>query len=349
MDDPTLSRRQLLASTSVAAGTAMAGCGGLFEENSTRNPAVLEDRPDGVYVPTHVEGMEMIGMQAAGDRQVGLMYSFAHRFWTVTGSVTELVQPRGDVHLMASVWDDESGTVLPLGNGVGFTITKDGDAIAERNPWTMLSQNMGFHYGDNMFLEGDGTYEVTVSIPAVTIDRVGGFAERFGDSVTATFEWEYTQAARDSIMFRQLENAGEAGAVDPMDMMMPFAVGQPAGDLPGELSGSTTSGDITFVTSIQRREVGDRLIVSPRTRYSEFLLPLMTLSAAIERDGETVQTVDMRPAIGPTAGYHYAAPVESVSAGDELSITVESGPQTARHEGYETAFLKVPEATLTLS
>ena len=34
--------------------------------------------------------------------------------------------------------------------------------------------------------------------------------------------------------------------------------------------------------------------------------------------------------------------------GDELSIAVETPPQTARHQGYETAFVEMPDVDLVV-
>jgi hypothetical protein len=326
---------------------ALAGCSGLLEEQSTgRNPPVVEDRPDDIYLPSHAEGMAMIGMQEVGGRMVALMYSFAHRFWTVTGEVTELVQPGGDVHLMASIWDPDSGTVLPVDSGLGFELTK-GDWSAERAPWTMLSQNMGFHYGDNMALDGEGTYTVTVETGAVGTERVGDFADSFGESATAEFAWEYTEAARDEIAFRTLDDAGDLGALDPMEMDMPLSVAPSAEELPGQVFGSAEAGDVEFVAAVASAEDGDALVVSPRTRYNGYVLPAMSLSATLDRDGSTAFDDILTAAVGPDLGYHYRASVDAVESGDELRITTDSGPQVSRHEGYETAFTDVPDVSIT--
>ena len=44
----------------------------------------------------------------------------------------------------------------------------------------------------------------------------------------------------------------------------------------------------------------------------------------------------------------YGTTVADVQTGDELTITVDSPPQTARHEGYETAFVDMPDVQVTL-
>ncbi|SFS12740.1 Fe2+ transport protein [Halomicrobium zhouii] len=349
MDSRQWTRRDLLRGMGVVGLGSLAGCSGLLEEQSTnRNPSVVENRPDAIYRPSHVEGMEMIGMREAGGRMVGLMYAYAHRFWTVTGTVTELVPPGGDVHLMASVWDPDTGTVLPVGTGLSVEIRTDGERLHRRSPWTMLSQNMGFHYGDNFALDGDGTYTVTVQTGSVGVDRVGGFADRFGESATAEFEWEYSAAARNEIAFQTLEDAGDRGALAPMEMdMMPLSFAPSADDLPGQVLGTAEAGDVHFAATVVDGDEGDVLAVSPRTRYNGYVLPAMSLSATLSRGGSTAFDDILTQAVGPDLGYHYRASVDAVESGDELTITTDSGPQVSRHEGYETAFTGVPDVSIT--
>jgi hypothetical protein len=49
-------------------------------------------------------------------------------------------------------------------------------------------------------------------------------------------------------------------------------------------------------------------------------------------DGELTRTLD------PDLSYHYGATLSAVEDGDEVTLTPTVPPQTARHEGYETAF-----------
>jgi len=90
------------------------------------------------------------------------------------------------------------------------------------------------------------------------------------------------------------------------------------------------------------------LAVSPRTPYNRFPLPLMSLSATLSRDGEAVFDDYLYEWLDPDLGVHYGAVVDGVETGDELTISVDTPPQVSRHEGYETAFLNMPDATLTL-
>jgi len=342
-------RRTFLGGCATGVAAGLAGCGGLLEERSTDgsgNPSVLEDRPDAVYHPTHIEGMEMIGTQTVGDRKVGLFYSYAHRFWTVTGTRTNLaeIQDGQDVHLMASTWDPETQTVIPVLDQPTFTITQDGSEVDEKRAWPMLSQNMGFHFGENMALSGDGTYTVEVDVPAVGATTVDDFQGQFGESITAEFSFEYAQSERDDIRFEQFpDQQGSSAAVSPMEMgMLPLSYAPRMGQLPGSPVEVGSVGDATMVATVD----GSTLLVSPRTPYNHFSIPGFSLSATIESVGFDGQLDD---AIGPVLGAHYRAELpEAPSSGDELTVTVDGPCSLSRHEGYETAFLERGSVSRTL-
>lgn len=350
-------RREFLTATTALTGTAAAGCTGLFETRPAGEPPVVEDRPDAVYIPTHVEGMEMSGMVEAGEYTVALSYSYPHRFWLVTGRETERVSVQDDdsIHLMMSAWDTETGVVLPTASHT-IELTRDGDLVDERSLWPMLSQSMGYHFGDNVALTGDGTYTATVRIDPIDARRTGAFADRFDETVTAEIEFPYSQETRDDITVEMLEDRqGEEGAVEPMEMeMLPVAEAPPSDALPGEVLGEATSGDARFVSTVVRDadrfgvEGESYLAVSPRTPYNRFPLPFTTLSATLTRDGDAVFEGALRATVDPELGYHYGAGIEGIESGDTLTIAVESPPQVARHEGYETAFLEMPDVEFTV-
>ncbi|NHN47676.1 twin-arginine translocation signal domain-containing protein [Halostella sp. JP-L12] len=353
-----MERRDFLTGAGALGATAVAGCTDLLETESARSvPPVVEDRPDAVYHPTHVEGMEMIGTATDGDYAIGLMYSFPHRFWTVTASVAEKVSLReqDDVHLMASVWDPETETVLPIGSGPRMTIERDGEEVAAKAPWTMISQNMAFHFGDNFSLDGDGTYDVTIDLPGTGIRRLGAFEGRFGDAASVSFEFDYSRDERDGLTFETFdEKQGEPGAVDLMEMdMVPTSVAPAAEDLPGEHLAEGTTGDAVFqVVAVENPafidENGTYLAASPRTPYNQVPIPLMSLSGTVERDGETAFEDPLQKSIQPDLGYHYGASVGDLGDGDEVTLAVDAPPQVSRHEGYETAFLDMPPVEFTV-
>ena len=351
-------RRDFLrAGAGIGGAVTIAGCTDLFETRSvSEEPPLVENRPDAIYYPTHIEGMEMAGMATTDQYKIAIMYSFPHRFWTVTGQETNKVSIQDDdsVHFMGLVWDKETMTVLPYTN-FSVEITQDGEPIEERSLWPMLTQPMAFHFGDNLSFPGDGTYTATVRIGAIKPRRTDSFQGKFGEPATVDIEFEYSRATRDDLMVKQLdEKAGKKGAVDLMEMDMPLAQLPPKEELPGRMLGEATSGDGVFIVTAlddaARFTANSQtyLAVSGRTPYNRVPLPFMSLSATLDRDGETVFDSALQSTLDPELDYHYGAAVESIESGDTLTISVDAPPQASRHEGYETAFLEMPPMELTI-
>ncbi|WP_136716842.1 DUF7350 domain-containing protein [Halorientalis salina] len=356
-----MKRRNVLRAGAGLVGTAgLAGCGLLeTEQRSVRSPPLVEDRPDAVYYPTHVEGMEMVGSASAGEYEVAAMYSYPHRFWTVTGSeanITE-IQSGDAMHLMATVWDPETGLVLPE-TGLDVVLRKDGELVSEEVIYPMLSQPMGFHYGANFEGDGDGSYAVEINVGAVPGDGVrttGDFDGRFAEPGSATIEFDYSEATKNEISYEELDNAGETGALEPMDMeMLPNSTAPAQTDLPGEVRGTATTGDANLVVSVLEsppagiEASGQYLAVSARTPHNRMIVPAMSLAGTLTRGDSEVFADTLTRTLDPDLNYHYGAVVDSVESGDTLSLQVETPPQVARHEGYETAFLDMPDAEVTL-
>ena len=353
-----MKRRTLLGAAGLGLTASLAGCStvtSLFQTTNSREPPLVEDRPDAIYIPTHQEGMQMIGMGDAGDLKVGLMYSYAHRFWTVENDGGEygpnMIPLKADdtVHLMAVVWEPETGVVIPS-TDVTVELTSDDELVYQEVVYPMFSQRMGVHYGDNVPLDGDDIYTANVTVAGVPFERFGSFEGKFEQAVTAEIEFDYREGQRNDIPYELLEDRqGERGALPAMDMMMPTGVAPDS--LPGEAigEGTTESEDVTFRAQAAGDDrFGDTpyLLVSPKTRYNGFVVPGMALSATVERDGETVFDGELSPGLDPEAGLHYGAPVEGLSADDSVTVTVDVPPLLARHEGYETAFFDIGDVTV---
>lgn len=342
-------RRRTLLRTglSLAGASALTGCvSGLFETRNAGEPPLPENRPDAVYYPSHVEGMEMAGMGASGDYKFGLMYSFAHRFWNVNGESVEktAIQEDDSAHLMASVWDPKTGIVIPE-TGLSVEISRDGESVSQETIYPMLSQPMGFHYGANFGPFENGTYTATLSVGGLSTHRTGTFADRFSDQTSVDIEFEYSEETKQGLKFRTLdEKAGTKGAVKPMKMEgMPQSFAPTREDLPGRVVGKGTSNDAVLVTTVLDGppqgidEQGSYLAVSAQTPYNRMIIPAMGISGTLTRDGQTVFEGSLQRTLDPDLNYHYGAVVGSVQSGDELTLSVGTQPQTARHEGYETA------------
>jgi len=365
-------RRAFLAlGSGLAAGTALSGAIGgastgdrrdrqeTATETETTAPqrTTVEDRPNGVYVQPFLESMSMQGTRQVGDYSVALLYTIPHVFWTVTGSERsrQPLSQDASAHVMAQVWDPETNTVLPE-VGLSIEITRDGELISEEVIYPMLSQRMGFHYGGNFTLDGDGTYDVNVTVGGVQIPRTGAFEGRFGEGATAELELTFTEATRSEIRVREIEQAGQRGALRPMEMeSLPLGRAPAPEELPGSVLGTAESGDARFVaTRVPAADAGrftdgePYLLVSARTPFNGLVLPIMGLEATtMTRDGETAFEGRLQRTLDPEAGYHYGATVPGLESGDTIALSVSTPPQVARHQGYETAFLDMPEVELS--
>lgn len=358
-----VNRRRYLTALGAAGSLGLAGCAGLTggggngksDGTTTKTsygnvPPVIKDRPTEPYVPTHVEGMEMAGRQTSGDYACALTYSYPHRFWLVTGTRTrKVVITREDtVHLMPVIWDT-SAKLVPPDVSPQMTVEKDGEVVADFAPWPMLSQPMGFHFGDNVSLDGDGTYTVTIEVGSPSGRRIGGLQPN--DPLSFEFEWDFRQVSVDAISYRDIpsQREGMPGAIPPMDM--PFVAMTQAPE-PGAIPGTTATLGVTNGGEFQATIIDDAsdyggssdetyLAVSPRTKYNRFILPMMSLSATLTHQGESVHDGPLSNALHPELGYHYGATITTAEPGTELDVTVDAPPQIGRHEGYETAFVEM--------
>lgn len=337
-------RRALLRATGTVGLAGVAGCLGVIGGGDGG------ERPDGVYVQPFVERMVTAGTTTAGDFGFGVMWTTPHRFWTPTQTDLTEQEKSGSVHLMALVWDPETRTVLPE-TGLSAEVVREGTLVSQEVIYPMLSQRMGFHYGGNVDLDGDGTYTVRISVAGVSTRRTGAFAGRFGDPATAAVEMEFTERTRERVSTREIDQGGQpGGAVAPMEMdaLPDTRVPRPA-DLPGRTLGSATTDDcrleaVFFPPNAAGRFTDGRgyVAVLASTPYNRIVLPLMGLEGRLTRGDERLGDGRLTRTLDPTFGYHYGLPVdaERVETGDVLSLSVTTPPQVSRHRGYETAFLR---------
>jgi hypothetical protein len=348
-------RRTFLGGLGAGGLAATAGClasGSVFETTSSRAPPLVEPRPAGVYVPTHSESMGTVGTGSVGDVRVRVAYSYPHRFWTVEqaegGFETRQIEVARDdaVHLMATPFDPETGQVIP-DTGLSVEVYRDGELVTQEVIYRMLSQRMGFHYGANFPLDGDGSYEVRVSVAGVDLPRFGGFDGRFDEPGTASVTFDYAERDRNDLAYRLLEDEqGDAGALSGMEM-----AGGVAPELPGDPLGEASVDDVRLVAArIDADRFGDApyLAVSARTPYNGYVVPRMGLSASVADAGSGFQG-RLQPALDPELGFHYGAPFDGLAADASVTVTVEVPSTVARHEGYETAFLETGSVELTRS
>lgn len=352
-----LGRRDFLAAAGVGGLSSIAGCFGVLEtEPATGEPPLPENRPDAVYLPSHVEGMQMAGMQTQGRYACALSFTFPHRFWLVRGTDTDRVNVDGadDVHLMASVWDRETGVVLPEASPQ-VEYTGPEDETQSFTPWQMLSQRMGVHFGDNITLGPEGTYDVGVRVAPPSTRRSGG-GDVSTDPVEFSFEMAFSRDAMESLSFEDIadDREGSEGAVEPMEM---HGVAQstvpPADELPIAVLGTAETGGAELVVAATDH-LGDLatsadetyLAASLRTPHNRFLIPAASLAATVDSGGEAVFDDGLTPTIDADLGYHYGAVVPTSESLESVTLRVDTAPQVSRHEGYETSFFDFEDATV---
>ena len=349
---------------------ALAGCAdsleGLEREDAWRRLVV--DPPEGVYVPPKRDEMIRYGTATVDGREVSLLATRPHSFWTVSGRERSRADVRSEhaLHLMVRVRDAETNAVVPA--AVAVDVRRAGERVDRRTLWPMLSQRMGFHYGDNVALADDGTYDVAVRVGSVDCRATGAFADRLERPATAEFDLEYDAAEIESLDRTLLdadEGRGEPGALEPTgssrddDRSRPAAVAPPIESLPGERLGVATAGDVvlpaTTLDGFRSVADGAYLAAFPRTAYNDYRLPFASLSIVGRRDGGRLLEASLRETVDPDLGHHYGAAVDGdvvadasdLEPIDDLSIALETPPQVARHEGYETAFLESTRARVT--
>ena len=349
-------RRRRVLQTGVAGLAGFAGCiGGFKKQSAWRDPPLAKNRPDAVYVPAVVEGMGMYGMAKTADYTVALTYSYPHRFWITTGSDLKkvVVQSDDSLHLMASVWERETKTVVPA--EIRLTLSRNGETVTTLSPWPMLSQSMGFHYGDNVSLPETGSYMAEISVGGGQFSFAPSFDGQFQRQQSTTLDFTFDKSKLTNLSIRrQKDRQGDRGAVSLMMKEMPSGQVPPPDALPGTVLGTGRSGDIRFVVGKRDRAATDGsgdaqspLYVSPRTPYNRIIVPMMSLSANVTTAGKTLFKGSLTGRVASDIGFHYGTPIEKLPSGSKVRISVNAPPQVARHDGYETAFLSFDDVIVS--
>jgi len=358
-----MNRRTLLKSGAAISGAVLAGCLDTFETESVwQSVPVVEDRPDAVYMPAGVEEMATYGIQHSGDYAFALHYTFPHRFYNVTSSGMDRVdvQESDAMHLMVTVWDRETGTVLPT--ELQLDLYSEGTLQTSLRPWAMISQRMGFHYGDNIQLDTEGGYTAEIQAAPIEARPVGELEGLFQNGTTVEIDFEYAvddiydlsfeefdedeRGRRDAVPLMQHDDHGDHDGHDEHeghDMQMPVSTVPAPESLPGRLLGTKTSGDadiaVSLIESNSRFHEQPYLLVSPRTPYNRIPLPEMSITATGYRDGEAVFSDEpLSAALDHGVDYHYGLAADSLDTIEGVRLDVTSDPRVSRHDGYETAF-----------
>lgn len=347
MSGPEPTRRRFLqAGMATGLGTigTLSGC---LESRSPYAPPVVSDRPDAVYVPAHFEEMAPIGTDSSGPLSVALMYSYPHRFWLLSGADRSRVRikPADSIHLMFQVWDTEWGVPVS-GSSPRVVIAESDSVVSDRIFWPMLSQRMGFHYGDNVQLDGDGRYSIRVDVPPTSDVTVGPLSDRPDGYESFQFDFRFRRADLEELGITNVaaDRAGSRAALSPMTGG-PGPTGADNGELPGRSLGTEQSDEMALTASIVFETPGPpALLLTARTPYNKFPIPLAGPVASV--GGSTHR---LRAAIDPEFGMHYRLPLADSTLPARIQVEIPTPPQVARHEGYETAFMAPEPVTFEVS
>lgn len=355
MTDPTMSRRELLRAGLGGSVAALASTAGCIESRSPYAPPVLEDRPDGVYVPPHFEGMRSIGIDTDGPIAAALSYSYPHRFWLLSGRERSRVriQPSDSIHLMLQVWVRD--TAVPLsGTSPRIAVESDGELVGERILWPMLSQRMGFHYGDNLALEAEGAYEFLVDVPPTSESLAAEFGKRLGTPARFRFSFDWRESTLEGIPITTVETdrQGVRDALPPMeggDAPLGQSEGpleETAESLPGQTLGTAIADEIGIAASLAQEGGSDAslLRLTAETPYNRYRLPM--LGPVVDVNGTRRQ---LPTTLDPSLGILYSGRLPQPASTGSIRVSFPSPPQVARHEGYETAFTNPETVTFETS
>ena len=321
-------RRAVLAALAATAGGCLSRVG--FEPTSAwRDPPVVVDRPDAVYIPAIIEGMRPLGMVDVGPLTVMLSYSYPHRFYRITGTQREVVPVGADdsIHLMLSVNATATGVPVVVPSGVTVAIERGDRLVTEEVVYPMISQQMGVHYGGNIALTGAGTYTIGFTLGGTQIDTDGLLGTT---AVADRVAFAFDPAALGEISIEYPTDAGERGAMPagPMGQrqQLPEPLAAPAG---WARVGTAAMGDLRLEGFT---DAAGRLRVVAMTRYNRYPMPMLSLQAG---------DVALPPVIDRQLGYHYRS-TTAVDAAAAVPLRATLPPQVARHDGYETAFMQLP-------
>lgn len=349
-----MDRRTFLRGTALAGTASLAGCLDALETESVWSGAPLvDDRPDAVYVPASTEAMGTYGTRTLDDgAELSLHYTFPHRFWLVTGEGRERVgvAESDSMHLMVSVWDPETGIVLP--RQPRATVHESGSSAPSFQVWSMLAQRMGYHFGNNVSFPGEGDFSVRIDLDPVGVRTAGAFDGRFDAAASTSVDVTFDTADVTDLGIDEIPDSrrGQRDAVAAMEMGPPPGRVPPVEDLPGTPLGTATSADAVLAGTLLDAPPdgiegdGPYLAVSARTPYNRIVLPSCSLEATVDATdpNELEETIDDR------LGHHYGAVLDAPPEEDP-TVRVTAPPQVARHDGYETAFFDFEQVRLSSS
>jgi hypothetical protein len=142
-------------------------------------------------VPTQVLGVaEWQGMKITAQAMTAVP------FLIYNGTTMQEVSPPKNVsfHLMVLLNDAQSGVVIPY-SSVWATITRGGKTLLDESLWPMISRYMGPHYGNDVVLDGAGSYAMSLLVSPPVSARHLEYEKVWTASHKVSFDFKWDQAA----------------------------------------------------------------------------------------------------------------------------------------------------------
>jgi Fe2+ transport protein len=178
------------STTSGAAADAMSGM----------NMGATHDSNGGTVSATTVAGLTVVptttlasttwqGMRITAQARTALP------FVVYNGTSEQEIKPgrHSSFHLMVMLSDAQTGVAIPYAS-VWATISRAHKVVYDERQWAMISRYMGPHYGSDITLPGDGTYQLSLLISPPVSARHMEYANVWSKPhrVNFTFRWRAT-------------------------------------------------------------------------------------------------------------------------------------------------------------
>jgi hypothetical protein len=171
-----------------ASASAMNSCGSMPGMTMPPCPTASSAAGGVNPVPTQVLGTaDWQGMKITAEAMTAVP------FLIYNGTKLQMVNPPKNVsfHLMVLLNDAQTGVVIPYAS-VWATITQGSKTLLDESLWPMISRYMGPHYGNNVVLDGAGTYKMTLLVSPPVSARHVEYQDVWltPHKVTFTFHWK---------------------------------------------------------------------------------------------------------------------------------------------------------------
>jgi hypothetical protein len=164
------------------AGVLVAGCASAEKTAATTSSSTsagamagmsmgaTSNKNGGTVTATKVAGLDVVPTTVlASSTWQGMRITAQARtpvpFVIYDGTSEQEIKPgsKSSFHLMVMLSDAQTGVAIPYAS-VWATISRAGKVVYDERQWPMISRYMGPHYGNDVSLPGDGTYQLSLLV-----------------------------------------------------------------------------------------------------------------------------------------------------------------------------------------